>query len=541
MKRLKNFSTIKRKTNPFVHIIHGYDYNGNRIKRYDPVQSANSELYTYDNLGQIKTLNRGVLNTAQNEVMTVNHSESWNFDKTGNWSQYTQNGNVENRTHNAANELQGIATHDANGNMTLMSGLKGKYDAWNRLVEVRDSNDNLIASYEYNGLNQRIKKTIGSTVTKSFFNGSWQEIESQTGSEITSYIWGLRYIDDLVLRETGEERLYSLADPNWNVVAICDANGDIQECYTYDAFGKQNVFDEDFTIKTGTTFNWNRTFTGQVLDTETGLLLYRTRYLSSWFGRFVNRDIIGYLDGISLYEYVGNSPLDSSDPMGTEEVDIGGKSSTCAITHSSLRFELPSTTISNPIFPSYVTVKIGVKLEGEGSIRTCTKCCRGQQKNYSDQRLTIKVLGRVEITVGWDINKEWKNAKIGIHIFAKGYVGLRGELGFETAASFRHIIDECNPGNPDVFCINPRFSGTIRGGADIRVGFHSKYKFAVKYVVAEVFVQAQAGARFCWNIMPDGSWQYDASKQELYQGRYTLGARLCAFGWCGSVTGTWSP
>ncbi|MDR2345328.1 MAG: hypothetical protein LBE18_04610, partial [Planctomycetaceae bacterium] len=99
------------------------------------------------------------LNTAQNGVTTVNHSESWNFDKTGNWSQYVKNSVTENRTHNAANELQGIANHDATGNIVLMPGLKGKYDAWNRLVEVRDSNDNLIAQYEYNGLNQRIKKT----------------------------------------------------------------------------------------------------------------------------------------------------------------------------------------------------------------------------------------------------------------------------------------------------------------------------------------------------------------------------------------------
>ncbi|MDR2440078.1 MAG: hypothetical protein LBE12_12020, partial [Planctomycetaceae bacterium] len=201
--KLDLFSTNQR-ISPFVHIIHSYDYNGNRTKRYDPVYAANSELYTYDNLGQIKTLNRGVLNTAQNEVMTVNHSESRNFDKTGNWSQYTKNGNVENRTHNAANELQGIATHDANGNMVLMPGLKGKYDAWNRLVEVRDSSDNLIASYEYNGLNQRIKKTVGSIVTKSFFNENWQEVESITNNQVTSYVWGIRYIDDLILREKGE-------------------------------------------------------------------------------------------------------------------------------------------------------------------------------------------------------------------------------------------------------------------------------------------------------------------------------------------------
>jgi hypothetical protein len=166
MKRNLNLFNENEGRSPLVPIIHNYDYDGNRTKRYDPVHAANSELYTYDNLGQIKTLNRGVLNTAQNTVTTVNHSESWDFDKTGNWSQYTQNGNTETRTYNAANELQGIATHDANGNMVLMPGLKGKYDAWNRLVEVRDSNDNLIAIYEYNGLNQRIKKTVGTNVTK---------------------------------------------------------------------------------------------------------------------------------------------------------------------------------------------------------------------------------------------------------------------------------------------------------------------------------------------------------------------------------------
>jgi YD repeat-containing protein len=106
--RIINHSWIKN-SNPLVHIIHSYDYAGNRTKRYDPVHAANSELYTYDNLGQIKSLNRGTLNNDHTAVSNINHSESWNFDKTGNWSQYTKNGNVENRTHNATNELQGIA------------------------------------------------------------------------------------------------------------------------------------------------------------------------------------------------------------------------------------------------------------------------------------------------------------------------------------------------------------------------------------------------------------------------------------------------
>jgi RHS repeat-associated protein len=203
--------------------------------------------------------------------------------------------------------------------MVLMPGLKGKYDAWNRLVEVRDSNDNLIAQYEYNGLNQRIKKTVGTTVTKSFFNENWQEVESVTNEQITSYVWGLRYIDDLILREKDEERLYSLADPNWNVVAICDATGNIQERYTYDVFGKRKVFDENFTAKTDTEFNWNRAFTGQVLDSETGLMLYRERYYDVVFGRFISCDPLEYWTGdINLYRYVLNSPSIFCDSYGLE-------------------------------------------------------------------------------------------------------------------------------------------------------------------------------------------------------------------------------
>jgi uncharacterized protein RhaS with RHS repeats len=159
-----------------------------------------------------------------------------------------------------------------------MPGLKGKYDAWNRLVEVRDSNDNLIVSYEYNGVNQRIKKTVGATVTKSFFNENWQEVESITNNQVTSYVWGLRYIDDLVLREKGNERLYSLADPNWNVVAICDSAGSVVERMNYDAFGQIAWLNTNFSTKNRSDYNWNRTFTGQVFDSETGLVLYRNRY-----------------------------------------------------------------------------------------------------------------------------------------------------------------------------------------------------------------------------------------------------------------------
>jgi RHS repeat-associated protein len=238
-----------------------------------------------------------------------------------------QNGVKRARTHNAANELQNIAAHDANGNMTLMPALKGKYDAWNRLIEVRNTNDVLIAQYEYNALNQRIKKTVGSVVIQSFFNENWQELESKTGAELTTYIWGLRYVDDLVLREKATEKLYSIADPNWNVIAICDNTGDIQERYTYNAFGKRNVYNAIFVAQIESAFNWNRAFTGQVLDSKTGLMLYRHRFYHVELGRFVSRDPIGYLQQeFNVYRYVRNSSifvLDASGLGPSVGLDIG--------------------------------------------------------------------------------------------------------------------------------------------------------------------------------------------------------------------------
>jgi len=210
--------------------------------------------------------------------------------------------------------------HDRNGNMTLMPGLKGKFDAWNRLVEVCDASDVSTARYDYNGRDQRIKKTTGDVVTKSFFNEKWQELESHTVQEASAsvYVWGVRYIDDLVLRQRGNERLYSLADPNWNVVALTNTSGMVQERMRYDAFGTVTWLDSAFATKTNSDFAWNRTFTGQVLDSESSMMLYRNRYYHAGLGRFVTRDPIGYeAKDVNLFRYVSNEPLRKIDPLGT--------------------------------------------------------------------------------------------------------------------------------------------------------------------------------------------------------------------------------
>ena len=257
-------------------------------------------------------------NKSRNRGSSV-FTESWNYDGTGNWLQYNKNGTITNQTHNAANEVATNCTHDKNGNMTVMPGLIGKYDAWNRLVEVRNASNVLLATYAYNGVNQRIKKTASGVVTTSFFNEHWQELESKTSEVNTYFVWGTRYIDDLILREKGQEKLYALHDPNWNVVAITNATGVVQERMKYDGFGKITWMNASFGTLSASAYAWNRTFTGQVLDSETGLMLYRNRYYNTGLGRFVTRDPIGYRAGDnSLYRYVGNRTVNFQDEFGLQ-------------------------------------------------------------------------------------------------------------------------------------------------------------------------------------------------------------------------------
>jgi RHS repeat-associated protein len=306
---------------------------------------AFDELYSYDGMNQLIDMQRGTLGANKASIISQykNWEEQFTFDATGNFANYKQDQNGSGswslnhtRTHSKANEILTVAgstsyvANDKNGNMIKVSKPDNwsaaytlVYDAWNRLVQVKDG-ATTVATYGHNGLNHRVKKVVGSETRLFYYNRQWQCLEEYVGSTCNvRFVWGLRYVDDLVTYRNGSTDDYVLQDANWNVVALTNAAGVVQERYTYASFGKLNVFDTSFTPKSASTFNLTRSFTGQVIDAETGLMLYRNRVYHPTLGRFLQRDPIGYkADDENIYRYVNCNPLLNTDPTGNSPIAL---------------------------------------------------------------------------------------------------------------------------------------------------------------------------------------------------------------------------
>ena len=144
-----------------------------------------------------------------------------------------------------------------------------------------------------------------------FYSSGSQALEERLGSESAAerqFVWNLGYVDDLVLRDRDttnngalDERLYSLPDLRYSVMALADDTGTVVERFAYDAYGSTSVMDSLFVSRSSSNYDWEFRYTGRREDLETGLYYFRARYYSAQLGRFISRDPHGFVDGMSLY------------------------------------------------------------------------------------------------------------------------------------------------------------------------------------------------------------------------------------------------
>ena len=94
----------------------------------------------------------------------------------------------------------------------------------------------------------------------------------------------------------GDQHFF-LQDANFNVTAIVDETGTVEERYSYTPYGKVTVLEPNYSPDPDNKSDVNNEilYTGRRRDPETNLQLNRNRFYASHLGRWINRDPIGYL------------------------------------------------------------------------------------------------------------------------------------------------------------------------------------------------------------------------------------------------------
>jgi len=286
-----------------------YDANGNA---QSITRSNGAASYSYD------ALNRLTSDTQSGQV-----THTLDYDRNGNRTAQTANAVTDNygyvvNSNQLNSDPQGSVTHDNAGNRLSDHGgaRTFEYNNAGRLFKVYESGS-LVATYIYNALGQRTRKTTtsGTTVYHYDLAGLLISETSDTGAPQKDYV----YLNGMPVAQIDTDGStdsvnYIHDDHLGTPRRATDADGTVTWTWGSDAFGTTAANDDPDNDGVATIINLR--FPGQYYDAETQLHYNYFRYYDPSSGRYVTSDPIGLGGGSNTYGYVGGNPLAYIDLLG---------------------------------------------------------------------------------------------------------------------------------------------------------------------------------------------------------------------------------
>lgn len=248
-----------------------------------------------------------------------NLDQTWNLSLVGDWDQFISGGTTYNNTHSNTHELTAFGansiSYDVKGNVTENStGDDYTWDADNMMTSADTDGDGTANNtYKYDALGRR----VGVNAVVYALSGAQVMCEYLSGYAPTSsrqvYVYG-SYVDEPIYKTGLGGTVYYHRNQQYSVTSLTDTSGDVVEYYAYDAHGQLTIYAPNGSVRTTSVYKNFYFFTGRRYEFSTQLYYFRARTYDPSTGRFLSRDPLGYVDGMSQYK--GYFAHQGMDPFG---------------------------------------------------------------------------------------------------------------------------------------------------------------------------------------------------------------------------------